>query len=112
MHRARAENGQGQIDYREPVRPRRQRRRASGREVEIENAEMISGANLQPRTYWRLWLFDTLLVTAGLLFFLATHYGTYEFFGSALSMALLPLIPILVLVGGGGSTVFALTKVF
>ena len=52
-----------------------------------------------------------MLVTAGLLFFLATNYGTYEFFGTALVMALLPLIPILVLVGGAGSTIFALTKV-
>ena len=52
-----------------------------------------------------------MLVSAGFLFFLATHYGTYEFFGKASAMALLPLIPVLVLVGGGGSTVFALTKV-
>jgi hypothetical protein len=61
--------------------------------------------------YWRLWLFDTVLVTAGLLFFLATHYGTYEFFGAAIGMALLPLIPILVLVGGAGSTIFVLTQI-
>ena len=61
--------------------------------------------------YWRLWLLDTVLVSGGVLFFLATHYGTCEFFGKACAMALLPLIPILVLVGGGGSTVFALTKV-
>ena len=61
--------------------------------------------------YWRLWLLDTVLVSAGLLFFLATHYGTYEFFGKACAMALLPLIPVSVLVGGAGSTVFALTKV-
>lgn len=52
-----------------------------------------------------------MLVTAGLLFFLAAHYGTYEFFGVALVMALLPVIPLLVLVGGAGSTIFALTKV-
>jgi hypothetical protein len=45
-----------------------------------------------------------------LLFFLSTRYGTYEFFGTALLMALLPLIPLLVLVGGAGSTVFVLTK--
>ncbi len=66
---------------------------------------------MRPGDYWRLWLGDTVLVTAGLLFFLATNYGTYEFFGTALVMALLPLIPILVLVGGAGSTIFALTKV-
>lgn len=53
-----------------------------------------------------------MLVTAALLFFLATHYGSYEFFGTALVMALLPVIPLLVLVGGAGSTIFALTKVF
>ena len=70
-----------------------------------------TSAILRPRIYWRLWLFDTVLVSAGFLFFLATHYGTYEFFGTACAMALLPLIPILVLVGGGGSTIFALTKV-
>lgn len=67
--------------------------------------------SLKGPNYWRLWLGDTVLVTAGLLFFLATNYGTYEFFGTALAMALLPLIPILVLVGGAGSTIFALTKV-
>lgn len=66
---------------------------------------------LLPAQYWRLWLADTVLVTAGLLFCLATHYGTWEFFSTAVAMALLPLIPVLVLVGGGGSTVFALTKV-
>ena len=70
------------------------------------------GNNEQRRiNYWPLWIFDTVLVSAGLLFFLATYYGTYEFFGKACAMALLPLIPIMVLVGGGGSTVFALTKV-
>jgi len=63
-------------------------------------------------TYWWLWVLDTGLVTAGLWFYLATNYGTYEFFGRAGAMALLPLIPLLVLVGGAGSTVFALTKVF
>ena len=71
----------------------------------------INNASLRPKDYWRLWLSDTVLVTAGLLFFLATQYGTYEFFGKACAMALLPLIPVLVLVGGGGSTIFALTKV-
>ena len=73
-----------------------------------ENKE---GVNPRRINYWRLWLFDTAQVSAGLLFFLATQYGTYEFFGKACAMALLPLIPVLVLVGGGGSTVFALTKV-
>jgi hypothetical protein len=61
--------------------------------------------------YWRFWLFDAVLVSAGALFLLATQYGTYEFFGRDCAMAALPLIPILVLVGGAGSTVFALTKV-
>ncbi len=62
--------------------------------------------------YWWLWVLDTVLVSAGLLFFLALQYGTYEFFGKACAMAFLPLIPVLVLVGGGGSSVFALTKVW
>ena len=52
-----------------------------------------------------------MLVNAGVLFFLATQYGSYEFFGRACAMALLPFIPVVVLVGGAGSTVFALTKV-
>jgi hypothetical protein len=74
----------------------------------------INQAGVNPRriNYWRLWLFDTALVSAGILFFLALQYGTYEFFGKACAMALLPLIPIMVLVGGAGSTVFALTKVW
>jgi hypothetical protein len=71
-------------------------------------------AGLNPRririNFWRLWLCNTVLVSAGLLFFLATRYGTYEFFGVACLMALLPFIPILVLVGGAGSTIFVLTK--
>lgn len=74
--------------------------------------ETKPSANLRPGDYWRLWLGDTVLVTAGLLFFLATHYGTYEFFGSAVVMALLPLIPVLVLVGGAGSTIFVLTQIW
>lgn len=61
---------------------------------------------------WWLWVLDTVLVTAGLLFCLATNYGTAKFLGRACAMAALPLIPVLVLVGGAGSTVFALTKVF
>ncbi len=61
--------------------------------------------------YWRLWLFDAVLVSAGVLFFLATQYGTCEFFGKALAMASLPFIAVMVLVGGAGSTIFALTKV-
>ena len=68
--------------------------------------------SLRPAAYWRLWLFDTALVSAGILFFLATQYGTYEFFGRACAMALLPFIPVSVLVGGAGSTIFALTKVW
>jgi hypothetical protein len=61
--------------------------------------------------YWRLWLLDAALVSAGVLFCLATQYGTYEFFGAACLMASLPFIPIVVLVGGAGSTIFVLTKV-
>ena len=68
--------------------------------------------NLPPIAYWRLWLFDSALVCAGMLFCLAVQYGTYEFFGKACAMALLPLIPLVVLVGGASSTVFALTKVW
>ena len=76
----------------------------------IEN-KTKTGANLRPLDYWWLWLFDTVLASAGMWFYLATNYGTYEFFGRAGAMALLPLIPVMVLVGGAGSTVFALTKV-
>jgi hypothetical protein len=61
--------------------------------------------------YWRLWLFDAVLVSGGVLFFLAMQYGTYEFLGVACRMALLPFIPVMVLVGGAGSTIFAWTKV-
>jgi len=50
------------------------------------------------------------MVSAGALFFLTVQYGTYEFFGKALVMALLPFIPVMVLVGGAGSTIFILTK--
>ncbi|HEX9046281.1 MAG TPA: hypothetical protein VF988_04585 [Verrucomicrobiae bacterium] len=67
---------------------------------------------LLPKDYWRLWLVNAVLVSAGMLFGLATQYGTFEFFGTACLMALLPFIPIMVLVGGAGSTIFALTKVF
>ncbi len=74
--------------------------------------EIKTGTKLQPKDYWRLWVLDTVLVSAGFLFCLATHYGTYEFFGTACAMALLPLIPVMVLVGGAGSTVFALTKIW
>ena len=74
-------------------------------------SENKEGVNLRRINYWRLWLFDTVLVNAGVLFFLSTQYGTCEFFGTACLMALLPLIPVMVLVGGAGSTVFALTKV-
>lgn len=62
--------------------------------------------------YWWLWLLDTVLVCAGVLFCLAMQFGTYEFFGRACAMALLPFIPVIVLVGGAGSTIFALTKVW
>lgn len=50
-------------------------------------------------------------MSAGVLFFLASQYGTYEFFGTGCLMALLPFVPIMVLVGGAGSTIFVLTKV-
>jgi hypothetical protein len=81
-------------------------------DTNVNTVENISYANLRPITYWWLWLFDTVLVSAGFLFYLATNYGTYEFFGRACAMALLPLIPVMVLVGGAGSTVFALTKIW
>lgn len=77
----------------------------------VEN-KTKDAARLRSLDYWWLWLFDTVLVSAGFLFYLATNYGTYEFFGRACAMALLPLIPVMVLVGGAGSTVFALTKVW
>jgi hypothetical protein len=76
----------------------------------VTTFETKNGTNWGPMDYWWLWLLDTLLVTAGLLFFLTTQFGTFEFFGTALIMALLPLIPLMVLVGGAGSTVFVLTK--
>ena len=75
----------------------------------VEN-KTKTGANPSRINYWRLWVFDAVLVCAGVLFFLAAQYGTYEFFGRACAMALLPFIPVMVLVGGAGSTVFALTK--
>jgi hypothetical protein len=74
----------------------------------IENTEGMTPRRIN---YWRLWLLDTALVCAGVLFVLAIQYGTYEFFGRACAMALLPFIPVIVLVGGAGSTIFALTKV-
>jgi hypothetical protein len=80
--------------------------------VILNTFENKSCASLNPINYWRLWLFDAVLVCAGVLFFLAAQYGTYEFFGRACAMALLPFIPVMVLVGGAGSTVFALTKVW
>ena len=78
----------------------------------VNAIENQTATRLRPMDYWWLWVLDTGLVTAGLWFYLATNYGTYEFFGRAGAMALLPLIPLLVLVGGAGSTVFALAKVF
>jgi hypothetical protein len=79
----------------------------------VNTVETKTGARPRPIkiNYWRLWLWNSALVSAGLLFFLATQYGTYEFFGVACLMALLPLIPLVVLVGGAGSTIFILTKV-
>ena len=70
-----------------------------------------NSGKLSPGTYWRLWLFNAVLVSAGMLFFLASHYATSEFWGKAYAMALLPFIAVMVLVGGAGSTLFALTKV-
>jgi hypothetical protein len=75
-------------------------------------SENQDGVNPRRINYWRLWLLDTALVCAGVLFCLATQFGTYEFFGRAFAMALLPFIPVIVLVGGAGSTIFALTKVW
>lgn len=77
----------------------------------MNETESKNGVNPRRINYWRLWLFDTVLVSAGILFILARQFGTYEFFGKACAMALLPLIPVMVLVGGAGSTIFALTKV-
>jgi hypothetical protein len=78
----------------------------------VDAVEQATDGKPQPLlNYWRLWICDALLVTAGLLYFLAAQYGTYEFFGVACLMALLPLIPVIVLVGGAGSTIFILTKV-
>ena len=79
---------------------------------DVNAVENQTGVDPRRVNYWRLWLFDSVLVSAGTLFFLATQYGTCEFFGKACAMALLPLIPIMILVGGAGSTVFALTKVW
>ena len=70
----------------------------------MNTVENKTGANPRPINYWWLWLLNAVLVSAGALFFLAAQYGTYEFFGTALIMALLPFIPVMVLVGGGGST--------
>jgi len=69
------------------------------------------GGRPQLLNYWRLWLVNALLVSAGVLIFLASQYGTREFFGVACLMALLPFIPVIVLVGGAGSTIYVLTKV-
>jgi hypothetical protein len=77
----------------------------------VNTAENKTGATLRPTDYWRLWLLNAVLVSAGVLFFLTSQYGTCEFFGKVLVMALLPFVPVMVLVGGAGSTIFALTKV-
>ena len=77
----------------------------------MNTAENKTGANLRPIVYWRLWLLNAVLVSVGALYFLTVQYGTYEFFGKACLMALLPFIPVMVLAGGAGSTIFALTKV-
>ena len=80
-------------------------------DTDVNTVETQSGANLRPIVYWRLWLLDAALAGAGVLFFFATRYGTGEFMGRALAMALLPFIAVMILVGGAGSTLFALTKV-
>lgn len=82
------------------------------KELDVNDQAYKPNAKLRPLDYWWLWLFDTVLVSVGFWFYLATNYGTYEFFGRACAMALLPLIPVMVLVGGAGSTVFALTKIW
>ncbi|HEU5396323.1 MAG TPA: hypothetical protein VFV81_04095 [Verrucomicrobiae bacterium] len=74
----------------------------------IGNAEGRKSSN----TAWRLWLLNAVLVSAAALFFLATQYGTFEFFRVALFRALFPFIAVIVLVGGAGSTIFAVTKVW
>lgn len=84
--------------------------RAALLDAAVNAAENETNGRSWRLNYWRLWLFDAAVVSAGMLFFLAAHYGTYEFFGAACLMALLPLIPVIVLVGGAGSTVFVLTK--
>ncbi len=78
----------------------------------MNTADNKTGDEAKPSiNYWRLWLFNAVLVSAGALYFLSVQYGTYDFIGTACLMALLPFIPVMVLVGGAGSTVFALTKV-
>lgn len=76
----------------------------------VNSVENQSERALHPVNYWRLWLLNAVLVSAGVLIFLATQYGTVEFFGVACLMALIPFIPIVVLVGGAGSWIFILTK--
>ena len=80
-------------------------------DADVDATANNEGASPRRINYWRLWLFDAVLVSVGALFFLTTRNGTCEFFGKAFAMALLPFIPVMVLVGGSGSTVFALTKV-
>ena len=47
---------------------------------DVNAVENQAGVDPRRVNYWRLWLFDSVLVSAGILFFLATQYGTYEFF--------------------------------
>jgi hypothetical protein len=73
--------------------------------------ESETGAKPRTLNYWRLWLVNAVLVSAGVWLYLAAQYGTAEFFGAACLMALLPFIPVMVLVSGAGSTIYVLTKV-
>jgi hypothetical protein len=81
-------------------------------DADMTTADVDIASKRRQARYWRLWLANAMLVSAAALYFLATRFGTTEFLGRACLMALLPLIPVLVLVGGAGSTIFVLTKVW
>jgi hypothetical protein len=65
----------------------------------------------RPLNYWRLWLWNTALLTAAFLYFFTTQYGTREFLGIALAMAFLPLLATLLFVVGTGSAVLVAIKI-